>query len=319
MKVCVVILTYHKIPDDKLERCIWSIETQKNVPVTFDFDVHVVVNSLDASYFSRIKEYIGDEQGYPVVETESDGHCGRGKNSVYDYYKSIREENGYTHLMLIDGDDYYYPMAFNCVYDLLLKSNFDYLSGSSPYVDSVHNMAPEDGRPYAEASDEATKTKIYVWSFIEHRPVGVPYQYWDGKVIPGGEPYLCVSNKVIDADIRYLEGDTVTDDYFHLLDAVLAHLDGKINFVNTDCNDIYVYDCSNENSLTRKDKKFDPELGWPYDITGLVKETTQRKRYIRLKEEKVMRHHVQYATIPQVWGLEEKAKFVLENYIPQKA
>ena len=314
MKVCVAVLTYHKIPNDKLERCIWSIESQENVPSDFDFDVHIVVNSLDENYYPQIEEYFGKEQGYDVVETESDGHCGRGKNSVYDYYKSIRVENEYTHLMLIDGDDYYYPMAFKCVYDLWLKSEFDYLSGTSPFVDSLRTAPPQDGRPTIKAAAD-----LYVWSFLDIRPVPMQgYTYWDGRNILGGEPYLCVSNKVVDADIRYLEGDTITDDYFHLLDAILAHLDGKIRFVNTDCNEIYVYDCSNDTSLTRKDKQFDPELGWPYDLNGLVKKTTQRDRYIRLKQERINRHHVHYSTLPQIWGADEKAKFVAENHIPQK-
>ena len=300
-QACVAILTYHKHTSDHLRRCLNSLKRQAS---PFEFSVFIVVNSLDPTYFSKVKEEFGNE--ILVFETESDGYTGKGMNSVYDIYRSNFKDD-YSHLMVIDGDDYYYPMAFQCINELQRKTQFDYLSGMCPFVDSLRSGPPPDGRPAIELPDD-----LWIWSFHDYRVELGPYLYWNGESIPGGEVTHCVSNKAVDCNLKCLEGPNKVDDYFFLLRGIAAHLRGELVFVNTDCNDIYVYDCSGE-GITRGENDFDPVKGWPFDKAGLVEREVKKEEFKVLKG--ITRLHLPYASLEQAWGPERKAEYVLENRI----
>ena len=106
-KLAVYVLTYHKHKKEHLERCLWSIEKQ---PTKLKYDVVVNYNSTNKEYFEKVADFISED--YTLIQTESDGYTGKGTNSCLEHYLENYEENGWTHMCVIDGDDYYYPMAF---------------------------------------------------------------------------------------------------------------------------------------------------------------------------------------------------------------
>ena len=302
-KLAVFILTYHKHKKEQLDRCFWSIESQENVD--FDYDVIVNYNSINKEYFDKVKEMVPEE--YELIQTESEGFTGKGTNSCLDHYLNVCEERGYTHMCIIDGDDYYYPMAFNLLKQIYEKSNFDYLSGMAHHVDSLRPMPPRDGRqviPYL--------SKRWIWSFIDNRLPVFPYLFWDGQGIPGGEVTLCMSTKAVKTGIKALEGANRIDDYFFMLKAIMAHLNGELNFVSTDCNDIYIYDCTQE-GITREEDDFDPDRGWPFDKEGLVLAEVQKEEYHMLQG--ITRQHLPYVTMPQIWFQQDKREYLCVNEI----
>ena len=300
-RLAVFVLTYHNHTQEQLERCLWSIEQQD---AGMDFEPIIVVNSTDETYFPKVQEWFGDN--YSVVETESDGYTGKGTNSVLEYYrKSLISE--FSHMCIIDGDDYYYPMAFGLIDQIHEKSNFDFLSGMAHHVDSIRPQPPNDGRPVVPYKDDR-----WVWSFLDNRVSVHPYMFWDSQRIPGGEVTLCHSNKAAENEtLRCLEGANRVDDYFFLLTALIAHINRDLVFVSTDCNDIYIYDCTGESITQGKQDDFDPTLGWPYDKNGLVLSEVKKAEYEVL--EGITRQHLPYVTMPQVWGGEQKAEYLKEN------
>mgnify|MGYP003654140155 FL=1 len=303
-KLAVYVLTYHKHSQQHLERCFWSIENQ---PTELKYDVVVNYNSTVPEQFEVLKEFVPEE--YTLIETKSDGFTGKGVNSCVDHYLENCETNSWTHMCIIDGDDYYYPMAFDILNELHEKTDFDYLSGMAHHVDSLrpappHRDDPRKVYPY--------QPKRWLWSFVDNRLPVYPYLFWNGETIPGGEVTLCMSTKAVQSDIRALEGENRVDDYFFMLKAVIAHLGKKINFVSTDCNDIYVYDCT-QDSITRGTDDFDEERGWPFDKNGLVYSEVNKEEYKTLAG--ITRQHLPYATMPQVWTHELKCQFVAGNEI----
>ena len=303
-KLAVFVLTYHKHSKEHLERCFWSIDSQRDV---FDYNVIVNYNSTDKDYFEKVANFVPED--YNLIQTESDGFTGKGTNSCLEHYLSVYEEQGYTHMCIIDGDDYYYPMAFDLLSQIEKKSNFDYLSGMAHHVDSLRPEPPRDGRsviPYLSFP------KRWIWSFLDRRIPVFPYSFWNGEQIPGGEVTLCLSTKAVQSDIRALEGPNRVDDYFFMLKGIVAHLEDKINFVSTDCNDIYVYDCTQE-GITRGKDDFDSERGWPFDKEGLVLSEVQRDEYKTLAG--ITRQHLPYVTMPQVWGPQDKCDYVAKNEV----
>ena len=303
-KLAIYILTYHKHTQAHLERCIWSIENQ---PTKVKYDVIVNYNSTEPDYFDTLKEFIPEE--YTLIKTKSDGFTGKGTNSCIDHYLQHYEDNGWTHMCIIDGDDYYYPMAFDLLNEIHEKSNFDYLSGMAHHVDSLRPVPPhrDDPRqvyPY--------QPKRWLWSFVDNRLPVFPYLFWNGDNIPGGEVTLCMSTKAVQADIRALEGENRCDDYFFMLKGILAHFNKEINFVSTDCNDIYIYDCTAE-GITRGNDDFDEERGWPFDKNGLVYSEVNKDEYKAL--DGITRQHLPYVTMPQMWTHREKCHYISGNEI----
>ena len=303
-KLAVYVLTYHNHRKEHLERCFWSIENQ---PTEVDYDVVVNYNSTKPEYFETLKEFVPEE--YTLIKTKSDGYTGKGTNSCLDHYLANYAENGWSHMCIIDGDDYYYPMAFDLLNEIHEKSNYDYLSGMAHHVDSLRPIPPhrDDPRqvyPY--------QPKRWLWSFVENRLPIFPYVFWNGEQIPGGEVTLCLSTKAVHADIRALEGPNRVDDYFFMLKGIIAHLNKEITFVSTDCNDIYVYDCTSD-SITRGVDDFDEERGWPFDKNGLVYSEVNKDDYKVL--DGITRQHLPYVTMPQMWSQLEKRQFASANEI----
>ena len=97
-----------------------------------------------------------------------------------------------------------------------------------------------------------------------------------------------------------------------MLKAIIAHLRGDINFVSTDCNDIYIYDCTQE-GITRGERDFDEERGWPFDKAGLVYSEVNKDEYKGL--EGITRQHLPYVTMPQVWTHQMKCEFAAGNAV----
>jgi hypothetical protein len=301
--VAVFPLVSPSISIEHLERALWSIESQEDCP--FEFNVHIIVNSLLDPYMRKVQEAFGKD--YDVVVTDSNGKSGRGHNARLKVFRDIYEEYDYTHMIPLDGDDYFYPMAFKCLSELHFKSKFDYLSGMCPHVDSLRMSAPTDGRPHIQATQD-----LFVWSFFQHRQPITPYWYWNGESCPGGEPTLCLSKKaIVDCDIHYTDNLGLADDYPHLLRGIISYLNGEMLFVNTDVNDIYVYDCTKDDSSSRKQQDFDSERGWPFDAAGELQREIEREEFKIL--DGITRLDLPYATLRQYWNEEQKAKYVMEN------
>ena len=303
--VCVIPLVSPSVSLSHLERCLWSIECQN--PVDFEYDIAIVVNSLDDKYTSEIEDSFGD---YDVFVTESNGKSGKGHNARYDVYRSIYKERGYSHVMGIDGDDYYYPMALDCVKKIHDETQFDYLSGTAPFVDTIRRHPPHelDPRKPCEISDG-----IFIHSFFDMRLGPPPKMIWDGVKCPGGEPPLCLSNKAIECDFRYLDSIGLADDYPFLCQGIVSHLAGDIKFVGTDCNDIYVYDCLDDQSSSRQEQSLDSKKGWPFDIDGVLEKEIQKEKYQILSGVGV--GDLPFVSLQQVWGVQEKGTYILENMI----
>ena len=85
-----------------LRRAIFS--AQKQEPGGVDYDVVVVVNTLNEEYAAAAKAVCA-ELGVECVRTPSDGTCATGKQSVYDLF--LRRDHDYV--TQLDGDDWLYP------------------------------------------------------------------------------------------------------------------------------------------------------------------------------------------------------------------
>lgn len=99
MKLMTTLLTSNDIP--KLARLVKSVQgVIKISPV--EWEVVVVVNSIHEGYY---EEVCALNLPFRVVNTESNGKPGRGKNACLDVFL----ESDCDYISQIDGDDFLYP------------------------------------------------------------------------------------------------------------------------------------------------------------------------------------------------------------------
>jgi len=99
MNLMTTLLTSNDIP--KLERLIRSVQQViKITPV--EWEVVIVVNSNREGYYEQVLEI---DQPFRVVNTESNGKPGKGKNACLDVFL----ESDCEYVSQIDGDDFLYP------------------------------------------------------------------------------------------------------------------------------------------------------------------------------------------------------------------
>ena len=104
MKFVVGILTSS---NEKLLKVSYnSVVNQVNHNI--DYKIMIVVNSLNKTYYNDVcKEF--EDYDVNIIETESNGKPGKGHNSVIHLFK---KQILYDYLILLDGDDFLYPSAF---------------------------------------------------------------------------------------------------------------------------------------------------------------------------------------------------------------
>ena len=297
-RLAVYVLVNDKHEKDEIERCLWSISNQ---PTEIDVDVVVNYYAADDKGFEKTKEIVPEE--YTLVKTKSKGFLGNATNSCLKHYRENQKDNKWSHMCIINANDYYYPMAFDLLFEIEKKSNFDYLSGMAHHVDTLRPLPPhrDDPRkvyPY--------QPKRWLWSFVDNRLPVFPFVFWDDGNLYGEDFPLCLSTKAVNTKIKTLEGDHDVSNYFLTIEAILQHLDDKLNFVSTDCNEIYVLDYTEETKFDAS--KYDEERGYPFDSNGLVHSSINDEKYKALTG--VTRQYLPYVTMPQVWSQREKCEFV---------
>lgn len=93
-----------------------------------DYDIIVVINTLDDIFYNDIIKYIKSNKNSKIVNvirTESNGWPGKGHNSLLNIFKN---KNKYDNLVILDGDDFLYPVALDRINKIKEKTDFDVLT-----------------------------------------------------------------------------------------------------------------------------------------------------------------------------------------------
>jgi hypothetical protein len=95
--LCPLVSSDYNMSVRSIKSCF--LQERFNIP----YEVHVVINSLDENFISKIKDYCF-ENSIKYSITESDGTAATGKNSVFDVFN----QTDCTHVCQLDGDDFFY-------------------------------------------------------------------------------------------------------------------------------------------------------------------------------------------------------------------
>ena len=244
VKAVVFVLTSNKLK--LLHRCIKSVDNQ--FPVNFEYDKKIIVNTLNDNYYKKVLEHYEEREDWEIIRTESNGRPGRGHNSLFDVFK---ERTEYDYMIPIDGDDLYYP----CAFELIEKSFIE-------EPDILHLMLND----YISILDKPRMRKLKLkgnyklyGSFNEEK------NWWN--TIPVKNPFvtpiqkcktptriILASRNIFNTTvpIRYSEKMKLYDDYISFLGIYEAHLREELNIFALSNSHIYHYNATNDDSVSVK-------------------------------------------------------------------
>ena len=310
--ILAVVLTSS---DEK--RALRAYESIKNSPTNFSMDIEIIVNSLNKDYIKSIQQTFKNIK-VKITETQSNGHSGFGKNTVFDYFRN--HKNQYDYLFLIDGDDFLYPTAFK-QFEQVLSMNPDIvgLQSSDTLITSLDYRAKD--------FIEETKNESEFLHLIED-----PYYLhsWNDLQINMSKQFpkdiyseihkqyppdrtLFLSHRILnnEKDLGFPKDMSVYDDYVFCFMLYQRAIKKEYSYAHFSSSYCYVYDRINDAAQTKKHEDGDLGRQW---IDKKAKEYL-----LPLFQESDFPNfsivpHVKLEK-PENFNLEEKVNFIKNNLI----
>lgn len=309
MKFLSIILTSSKF--DLLVRCLKSVINQRKV--NFEYKIIVNVNTLNEDYYKLVLDKIPKffnlkKSNIEIVRTESNGRPGKGHNSCLKLFKEKKE---YDYLTMIDGDDLYYPVAFQR-FELFLKKY--------PNLDLLHLML-NDRVHFQNEENYNYKSLSLNYKLISGF---VDTQNWwrthkmdnpfIGRIADNKTPsrILLCSRNIFNTThpIKYSENARLYDDYLAFCSFYEAQLKNEINTYSCSDTYIYFYNSLNDFSVSYRFKEKDHNE----EQNVWNKET---EKYINVKKDNWNIGNLPYAIIenPKNYYILDKIKYAEEQVV----
>jgi len=258
MKILSIILTSSKYK--LLLRCVNSVINQ--YPVDFEYTIVINVNTTNDEYFNKVKTEIPllYKNNISIIRTESNGYPGKGHNSCFEIFKT---NPTFDYLLMIDGDDMYYPCAFQRFGKFLKKY---------PDMDLLHMMLNDrvhfindDNFNYKNLTLKYKLISAFENSenwWINHQ-MDTPFEGLIGDNKTPSRIVLC-SRKIFNTTIPilYSEDMKLYDDYIAFLTFYEGQLRKELNTYSCSDTYIYLYNSLNDDSASYKfnDKVYEQQV-----------------------------------------------------------
>lgn len=264
IRVLIAPLASSDLP--RLQRCLHSIETQlptDDLDIEIEFDISVVLNSKNMNFAIETQKVLRDR--YDTIITQSDGTPGTGKNSVFDYFrKKNSKEKVYDYLFQIDGDDFIYPCALRRLSkalseegmpDVLSFQSMDWLSTNFTDKMSHAPIIPNKLWLYSWCDNEVNLREIPEFKYVTSDDFAT-----GGRIFtPGTTMWLSHKFLTEHANVKHTNKISLFEDYLFYLKLFKLHLDGHIHMAHTNHSFIYVYDKTNEDSVSTENCFYGPK------------------------------------------------------------
>lgn len=289
------------------ERAVKSI-IEQHPNDYFTYSIFVNVNSKNPGYYAEVFSLM--QEKYPqvtVIQTESNGYPGRGHNSCFEIFRNHPE---YDYLAMIDGDDLFFPVAFQQYAKLLV---------AKPETDIAHLMINDN---ITTRVKDHQNIKLN-GNFYLYTAANAQTNWWQS--LPIENPYVkpliqcrtpsrivLASRKVFDTDIPiiYSEDCKLYDDYLAFLSIVENESQGKLNTVALSDPTIYCYNAENDEGATLNfTSKFHNEEQLIFN--------KESKKYNALKENHDYIKKLPYYRIPESseFTLKDRVSFCNEHFV----
>ena len=244
VKYLVGILCSSNVP--LLKESFMTVVNQQNFD---DYEIVIIVNTLNEKFYQDImKEF--DNHKYDklrrIIRTESNGYPGKGHNSVLKtFYKDYRYEN----LIMLDGDDFFYPNALERINDIQYSEKSDIIalyanSKIKNDISSINQIVKDD---------YTTNFNVNI-NYNVHEQPGVKHICDDfNKLLLTPNRLLCTNRKFLYKYIELYDERMYTfDDFMFTVLLYKERNNNEFNITHLSDPYIYLYNSINENSVSIK-------------------------------------------------------------------
>lgn len=239
----LTILTTNNI--EKLVRLVNNISHIIRVP---DLELYpiIVVNSTNPRYFQEVLRL---KLPYPVIQTESNGLPGKGKNSCLDLFLN----SDCDFISQIDGDDLLYPSYLQSLYNHIKQYPCIDVLGIIPT--DIINTKVSAGHVF-NISDNL---QAGVWGISVVTPsktLGVgPSHIWS-EALPKSTDFIILQSKK-SARIKMSETLPVAEDHLYSYQLLAEHQKGNLCYLLSMSSDLYIVDRTTEGSIQKLHRQQD--------------------------------------------------------------
>ena len=277
VKYLLTILCSSKI--DLLKLCFESANNQINFT---DYDIFIVVNTLNEIFYNEVMEYFKNhkyDKLKKIIRTESNGKPGKGHNSLLEIFK---REIKYDYLLILDGDDFYYPLAIERINMLREKTNFDvFLLAGNTKIKKTNNLIKNNNIFDININYQFDELKNIANISSDYNDIiATPY-----RLISLNREIFNIYEKLFDEDMQ------LYDDYYTFL--LIYNLYKNNNFNELDnikiytVNDpyIYLYNTFNDVSVSKNS-----QVDYDIKIANKIKEKLNIEK-LECEKLKIIPHH----------------------------
>lgn len=247
MKLMTTLLTSNDV--SKLERLVRSVQGVIRIaPV--EWEVVIVVNSIHEGYYEEVLKI---DQPFRVVNTESNGKPGRGKNACLDVFL----ESDCDYVSQIDGDDFLYPSYLQSLYNHVKHYSCIDVLGVIP-CDSICDWELKSGHHWWVNE----KYHASVWGTSMCSPnntlgPGVSHLFTDDR--PVSVDFIMLQSRK-SAQYRMNENIGNGEDHAYTYKLLSEHQKGNLCYFLSMSSDMYCIDRTTEGSA-QKVHSYDEYLG----------------------------------------------------------
>lgn len=245
--ILAVILT--SADTDRLVRCYQTLLNSKK---QCSMDIEIMINTLDETYPQKVYDAFKGEKKVKIYESDSNGTSARGGNRVLDHFRT--HKGRYNYLMCVDGDDFFYPTAFECFEKLF------------EYTPDIIGLQAQDT---LKRKQKNPKNEFYHWvqddvylnSWNDYE-LNLNLEFPKDISKPVSEQYppdriLFMSERLLktEKDLYYPEDLRVFSDYAFSVFAYEKALNNGYSYIHFSNSYTYIYDRLNEQAVTKTHNK----------------------------------------------------------------
>lgn len=220
--------------------CILSSSNIESLKITYesaynqekfhDFHINIILNTLDENYYNEVINYFKlNNKLTKILKTESNGKPGKGHNSVINHFKNSFK---YDKLIIIDGDDYFYPDSIYKINLLYEKNNYDVitLAGNTIITNSEFQTKSKNNKYSLEYTFDINEMTVSDISTDYNKILATPF-----RLISLNRQILNLYEKLYDEDcLTY-------DDYLTFLIIYKEYFLKNLNILILSCDSMYMY------------------------------------------------------------------------------
>ena len=217
-----------------------SVIHQKNFD---DYEIYIVVNTRNEQFYEDVMREFGyhaHSKLKKIVRTESNGYPGKGHNSVLYIF---RAENIYENLVMLDGDDFFFPYTLERINNVKNEKQCDVITLSG---NAKIRCISASFEKTTNNSGEQVHCYNMIFNYDIYEPKNIKNIHPDyNEVLATPYRLLCTNRKILDKyEKLYDERMYLYDDFMYTIILYKECKCTEFNVLHLSDQYIYLYNAT---------------------------------------------------------------------------